>query len=418
MQAEQNNSAAVLDSLSDTLGEVFSGTTGSIEDMFNRMLVSARTHLGMEVAFISEFIAGRRVFRYVESALNVNIFHVGDSDPLDASYCKRLVEGFIPELIYDAQVLAQVQDLDITRGAPIGAYVSTPIKLKNGNIYGTFCVFSRTGSSTLNERDLAIVRVFADIAAAVLESHRDHFDDLQHTRLQIQELLDQERILAVAQPVVELNSGTIKGYEALTRVSGADWPPDQLFALAEKVNLSKTLGVRSVRNALKIFQDMSSQTFLAINATPEFVQHGNLSSLLADCAIERIVLEITEHVAISDYEAIQESLAPLRAQGMKLAVDDAGAGFASFKHILVLRPDIVKLDISLIRNIDQDKERQALALALITFCKQLQYELIAEGIETQAELLTLRSLGVTLGQGYLLAKPQPFEKFKGKVSLF
>jgi EAL domain-containing protein (putative c-di-GMP-specific phosphodiesterase class I) len=101
-------------------------------------------------------------------------------------------------------------------------------------------------------------------------------------------------------------------------------------------------------------------------------------------------------------------LRPLRARGLRLAVDDAGAGYASFRHILRLRPDHIKLDMSLTRNIDTDKSKRALALALIEFARETGSELIAEGIETQGELATLRELGVMRGQGYLLGRPAPF----------
>jgi EAL domain-containing protein (putative c-di-GMP-specific phosphodiesterase class I) len=121
----------------------------------------------------------------------------------------------------------------------------------------------------------------------------------------------------------------------------------------------------------------------------------------------RIVVEITEHEAVEDYAALVRSLDTLRGLGCRVAIDDAGAGFASLRHTLQLAPDIVKVDISLTRDIDSDRGRRALASALISFADEMGMTIVAEGIESQAELDTLRELGVIYGQGYFLAEPAP-----------
>ena len=120
-----------------------------------------------------------------------------------------------------------------------------------------------------------------------------------------------------------------------------------------------------------------------------------------------MVLEITEHAPISDYRAFRTALEAL-GPSVRAAVDDAGAGFASLRHILELRPSFVKLDLGLIRAIEQDRARQALVAGMTHFAARTGTTLIAEGVETQAECEALRSLGVELGQGYLFGRPQPF----------
>jgi len=121
----------------------------------------------------------------------------------------------------------------------------------------------------------------------------------------------------------------------------------------------------------------------------------------------RVVLEITEHEAVDDYDTLIRGLAGLREQGVRVAIDDAGAGFASLRHTLQIAPDIVKLDISLTRNIDTDHARQALASALVQFADEMEITIVAEGIETPEELAELVQLGVHYGQGFYLAKPSP-----------
>ena len=128
---------------------------------------------------------------------------------------------------------------------------------------------------------------------------------------------------------------------------------------------------------------------------------------LSRVAGSRIVLELTEHTRIDDYPALLEALDELRQHGVRIAVDDAGAGYAGLQQILGLRPDIIKLDVDLTRGIDTDPVRRALAACLVRFGEDTNSVIVAEGIETAAELETLRQLGVPWGQGYLLARPGP-----------
>lgn len=132
---------------------------------------------------------------------------------------------------------------------------------------------------------------------------------------------------------------------------------------------------------------------------------GALERALQGAPLARLLLEVTEHSSIGDYGLLSEALAQLRKAGLRLAVDDAGSGYASFRHILKLRPDIIKLDQSLIRGIDHDPGSRALAAALITFARETGSCVIAEGVETEDELAALRVLGVGTAQGYLLGRP-------------
>jgi EAL domain-containing protein (putative c-di-GMP-specific phosphodiesterase class I) len=134
------------------------------------------------------------------------------------------------------------------------------------------------------------------------------------------------------------------------------------------------------------------------------VRSPELIDLLA-ASPGRLVVEITEHEPVDDYDELADSLRPLRALGVRIAIDDAGAGYASLRHTLALAPDIVKVDISLTHSIDVDRGRRALASALISFADEMDMTIVAEGIETAAELATLRELGVRYGQGYHLAEP-------------
>ena len=146
-----------------------------------------------------------------------------------------------------------------------------------------------------------------------------------------------------------------------------------------------------------------------MNASPKTILSGELANTLIGMPAERIVLEITEHAHVDDYEGLLRALEPLRSRGVRLAVDDAGAGFSSLQHILQLRPDVIKLDMALTRHIHLDPARRALASALVAFARNTNSRIVAEGVETALELEALRAIGIEKAQGYFLGRPMPFD---------
>lgn len=223
---------------------------------------------------------------------------------------------------------------------------------------------------------------------------------------QVAGALEPGAIQAVYQPIADLGTLRVVGYEALARVSAEPARgPDAWFAAAEEAGMRVELELAAVRAAVAGFNDLPSDAFLALNVSPATAVAEELAVILLSVPADRIMLEITEHAPVLDYDALAGGLAAFRARGGRLAVDDAGAGFASLRHILRLAPDLIKLDISLTQNIDVDRARRSLASALIAFAAEMGITVLAEGVETQAELQALRELGATLGQGYLLGRP-------------
>ncbi|HXA29013.1 MAG TPA: EAL domain-containing protein [Candidatus Angelobacter sp.] len=253
------------------------------------------------------------------------------------------------------------------------------------------------------------------LAPAVVDALREHLaldhnaKEGQRRRLAaIRSVLDRERMNMVFQPIVELDSGRTVGFEALARFcddpsrSPADW-----FADAEMVGLSVDLELMAIRLALQAFDELPPDTYLSVNVGPTSALSERLIPVLLSVAPERVYLEITEHAPIADYGQLVVALAPLRERGVRLAIDDAGSGFASLRHILSLSPDLIKLDISLTQGIDTDRSRRALASGLISFGESVGTCLLGEGVETAAELAALRELGVPFAQGYYLGRPGP-----------
>ena len=175
---------------------------------------------------------------------------------------------------------------------------------------------------------------------------------------------------------------------------------------AVQLALGVQLELTTIAQALRELDRVPEGAYLAVNCSHHAATSSQLARLLGSDA-GRIVLEITEHEAVEDYVALVTALAPLREMGARIAIDDAGAGFASMRHTLQITPDIVKMDMSLTRGIDADRAKRALAAALISFTEEMDIAMVAEGIETAEELETLATLGVRFGQGFYLAEPAP-----------
>jgi EAL domain-containing protein (putative c-di-GMP-specific phosphodiesterase class I) len=298
------------------------------------------------------------------------------------------------------------QSLPITQATPIGAHMSVPIRRKDGSVFGMFCCLSPHANKTLNERDLQVLKVFADMAACQLiggmEAKREH----EEKRAAILGVIERKEFNFVYQPIWDFRLPQPAGFEALCRFTAEPYrSPDQWFYEAFEAGCGVLLELAAIEKALEALGALKDDTFLSINAAPLTILSGELAPLLGKVAMKQVVLEVTEHARVDDYPALLKALAPLRAGGVRLAVDDAGAGYASLQHIIQLNPDVIKLDMALTRAVDTDPARRALASALIFFAGETGSIIVAEGIETQSELETLRVLGVPRGQGYFLGRP-------------
>ncbi len=385
-------------------------THRDVDQLVQDALVSVRQLLRMEVAFVSEFSDGRRVFRYVDSIADGIPVRVAASDPLEDSYCLRVVDGRLPELMHDACAVPEARTIAATTAIPVGAHVSVPIRLSDGRVYGTFCCFSRSADETLNDRDVSTMRCFAEMTAKFIEEQVAEERRRRELLARYRQLLDAESFRIVYQPIVRLADASVAGYEALTRFTDdGSRPPDVRFREAAEIGMQDELELAVVRRALRSFALLPGGAYVSLNASPQTLLSGALVETLLQYPCSRLVLEITEHASVEDYAPIAQALEPLRQRGVRIAVDDAGAGYASFRHILKLRPDLIKLDTSLIRQIDTDRQCRALAAAIVRFAEEAGSSVVAEGVETPAELAVLCDLGIGLGQGYLLGRPAPID---------
>lgn len=377
----------------------------------NQILRAVRTHLGMEVGFISEFVNGRRVFRQVETAEGKECIEVGGSDALEDSYCYWIAEGKLPQLIRDPAEHPFTGNFACTKSLPVGAHLSVPIRLRDGRVYGTFCCFSTYPDASLTERDLTVMEAFGQIAAEQIQQVIDNGRARETKLARIDAILKTRGVQMVFQPAVRLDAPRVVFVEALARFYSKPYQsPDRWFATAAEVGLGSDLELLAVEAALEALRELPERTSLSINVSPDTIMSRNFAAVLSGAPLHRIILEITEHETVTRYSTLNRVLGPLRKRGLRVAVDDMGAGYASLRHILRIRPDVIKLDVSLSRGIDKDRDQRALASALIAFARETGSELVAEGVETEEELDTLRSLGVNIVQGFLLGRPQPLSE--------
>lgn len=236
---------------------------------------------------------------------------------------------------------------------------------------------------------------------------QDWRERLEKTHEQIQSIIAHRKFETYFQPIVDLQSGRPVGAEALSRFAPLPVrPPDAWFVEAASVGLGVELELAALEMAIGQLSHLPANLYLSVNASVPTLMSERFRALIAAVPAERIVVELTEHAEVDDYEQLEKSIKGIRSTGIRLAVDDAGSGYSSLQHILNLQPDVIKLDIGLTRGIDRDPARLALGRALLKFgFDAYRASIVAEGIETVGEYETLRSLGCPAGQGFYLGRP-------------
>ena len=375
------------------------------------VLDTARARLGMEIAWVSLFSGDQQLIASASGDLAAMNVREGMSTPLETSFCVRVLSGQLPRVVTGAGRDPRTRDLPVTSELGIGSYVGAPLRDADSRPVGMLCCVSREPGLQLDHESVRTVELLAELISDHVRQHglATALRDLPGRRDRLRAYLaDPAAVTTYLQPVVDMVSGAVICHEALSRFPGwSDGGPATVFSEAAAVGLGVELEERATRAALEAARRAPSAVPIAVNLSPEALLCPTVVDLLLGRGEIPLAVEITEHSRIDDYPAVLAVTARLRAAGVSVSVDDAGAGYASLRHILRLSPDVIKLDIGLVMGLHTDPARQALTSAMVAFAAATGARLVAEGVEFAAERNALLARGVRYGQGYLLGRPRP-----------
>jgi EAL domain-containing protein (putative c-di-GMP-specific phosphodiesterase class I) len=378
------------------------------EESIQRILGFARKHLGMDVAWISHVIGNRQVIEYLDGDTRAFGVAIGSSPQFELG--ARVVSGELPPVIADVSAHCEAGSLASSNLRGIGAYAGIPLKLADGRLYGMLCCLSRAAQPSLQPRDAQFLQLVAGLVLPSINEHDRARHQLAESGARIQAVLDSGGPSIWFQPIVSVARDRIVAIEALARFPRGHASALRWFSEATEVGLGTELELVAVNNALKALAVLKPAVRIAVNVSADSARHPDLCRLLAGHDAGRICVQITGREQATDYSSLGLACKRLRRLGCRIAVDDAGTGYAGFQRLVELRPDIIKLDHRITHNIDADPVRAALAAALVGFAQSINAIVLAEGIETAAELAMTRRLGIRYGQGYHLGRPAPLDR--------
>jgi EAL domain-containing protein (putative c-di-GMP-specific phosphodiesterase class I) len=383
------------------------------EQQIAELLRTAKRCLRLDVAFLTRMDATTQHLEVVESDVPLPI-RDGRTQRRETSFCQAILDGRLPAVIPDVTAFPVARAFPAVRLAHIRSFVSVPVVLSDGTVYGTFCAAGSSPCRELAERDRSLLGVLAAAAAVIVEPGAQERSRRSEIEARLGPVLAAGGPVVALQPIIALATGVRVGAEALSRFP-ADWQraPDVCFAEAHRVGRGHRLELLALERAAEHLGRVSG--YVAMNVSPVTLLQPECARLLDRLPLERILLELSEQYPVGDYQALKSVLAPLRGRGMRLAIDDVGAGFSSLRHIVLTAPDVIKLDRSIVHGVSTDPVLATLVAALVQFGRGSGAQLVAEGIETAADAAALLGLGVDLGQGWHFGRPGPPEKLAERV---
>ncbi len=369
------------------------------------LLLIAKRSLGLSVSFLSRLDGTTQHLEVVESSVPF-LFQEGNKQVQATSLCQAILDKKLPAVIPDLKSFPAAMKLPAARLPRIRSYVSVPVRLSDGTLYGTFCAAGLTSDKGLTKRDQSLMEVLAHAAAVIIEPDVRHRARHAEIAERLAPILAAGGPAVVLQPIVDLATGQRVGAEALSRFP-VDWgkPPDICFAEAHSIGVGDRLELLALRRAAEYLDEVSG--YVAMNVSPGTLLTTNCTELLTEFRLDRVVLELSEHDQVVDYGALMAVLDPLRAAGMRLAIDDVGAGFSSLRHIILTTPNVIKLDRSIVDGVSSDPVLRSLVRSLVDFAEGCEAKVVAEGVETAEDADVLRGLGVDYGQGWFYGRPGP-----------
>ena len=373
-----------------------------VQQQLAELLVTAKKSLRLSVSFISRMDGTTQHLEVVESSVPL-LFHEGVTQKQETSFCQAIRDGRLPAVIPDVTRFPAAMALPAARIPRIRSYVSVPIVFSDGTEYGTFCAAGLTSDKELGQRDKALMEVLASAAAVILEPSVVEQERRAEVLGRLGRVLAEGGPTVMLQPIVDLATGRRTGAEELSRFPG-EWglPPDVCFEQAHSVGHGTRLELLALERGIE--RGASVTGYVAVNLSPATLMSDECARLLDRVPLERVLLELSEHEQVEDYEALTAALAPYRARGLRVAIDDVGAGFSSLRHIILIDPEVMKLDRSIVAGVAHDRVLTTLIRSLVDFAHDCGADVVAEGIETEEDAAVLHALGVDLGQGWLYGR--------------
>lgn len=376
------------------------------ETMLRACLAFMRGHLGMDVAYLSEFKDGGVLLRSVDACewMCENIFE-GMQLSADQTYCERVVSGTVPEAISDTAELRDRPAIRSIGDITIRSQISIPIRRRNGSAFGMFCCFSVKPASGFNRHDLVLMRSFASLAAEHISGAMTVDAGRAALRVIFEHLMETSSIDMVFQPIMRMATGRPIGFEALSRFRSEPYrPPNLWFDDAKSIGMLADLETWVIEHALSYQPRIPEGCFLSVNASIATIETGLLPDLVQAFQPERVVFEITDLDSVEESEHLLDETVLLRQRGARFALGFSGSSPIEFEQITRLKPDFVKLDIA------KSLTGSPLPLAsIVDLAKSFDAELIAERVETETDLLAILDHKIPSGQGYLLGRPAGIE---------
>lgn len=325
--------------------------------------------------------------------------------PIIASTIRFRFRGAIPTAVVAGVLVGPLMPLYAATGEPqtVASWVVRTVLFL---VVGAAFAAAMTIRERVAEHDLAAEVRDAMLAesTAHTEAEADGVDP--EVAAVLPQVLADRAFHCVYQPIYSLSDGRLVAFEALTRFDAEPQrPPDVWFDAAGQVGLGVELELAAVELAVAGATSLPANVLLAVNASPQTLADPRLAAILEQNPGRLVGIEVTEHVAVTDYRTLTHAVAELRGRGADIAVDDAGAGFASLRHIIHLAPDTIKVDISLTQGVGSSPLKRALAEALVAFAGASKAFIVAEGVEHPEDLVTWANLGATAVQGYLTGRP-------------
>jgi EAL domain-containing protein (putative c-di-GMP-specific phosphodiesterase class I) len=375
------------------------------EEQVAALLLTAKRSLGLSVAFLTRMDGTNQHLEVVESSIPF-LFAEGVTRPLETSFCQAILDGKLPAVIPDVAALPEAMKLPAARFPRIRSYVSVPVVLSDGTVYGTFCAAGLTPDRGLAQRDKALMDVLAHAASVIIEPGVRESTRRRELEKRYAPILAGGGPTVVLQPIVDLATGARVGAEALSRFPREwDMTPDVCFAEAHSIGEGDRLELLALQRAAEHLPRVTG--YVAMNVSPATLLTPGCADLLGRLPLDRVLLELSEHDPVEDYDALAAVLTPLRARGLRLAIDDVGAGFSSLRHIVLTSPDVLKLDRSIVDGVATDRVLTTLVGALVDFGRGVGADVVAEGVESGVDAAALLALGVDHAQGWHFGRPGP-----------